>query len=57
MANLMIRNNPALFLAQDAVFLFFANQNQLNCLKSILLGNGFPAILNGCDRRLVHHIG
>ena len=56
-AHLMVGHNPALLLAEDPVLLLLAHQNQLDSLEEILLGHGLPALLDGGDGRLIHHIG
>ena len=56
-AHLMIGYNAALFLAHDAVLLFFTHKNHFHRLKQILLGHCVSAVLNRIDSCLVHHVG
>ena len=56
MSYLMVRYNAALFLAEDAVFLFLTYKDNLYCLKQVFLRNGFAPFLNRKDRGLIDHI-
>ena len=57
MSDLMIGDDPSLLLAHDAILLLLADQNDLNCVKQILLANILSAFLDRIDCRLVNHIG
>ena len=56
MPYLMIRNNPALFLAHNPVFLLFSNQHHFYRFKQILLPDYLPAVLYGIDGGFIDHI-
>ena len=55
-ADLVIRDNPALLRVHDTVFLLLADKHLLDCLEQILLRNVFPVLLDGVDGRLVDHV-
>ena len=56
MADFMIGNDLAFFLAHDPVFLLFSYEYLLYRVKKILLAHILSACLNGIDCRLVDHI-
>ena len=56
MAYLVVGNDLSLFLTQDAVLLLFSDEDNLDCLEKILLGNGFSSVLDRKNRCLVDHI-
>ena len=53
----MVGNNPAFFLAHDAVFLLFTHQNLFHCLVQVFLADQVSSLFDGVDCRLVNHIG
>ncbi len=57
MAGLVVRNDPPLFLAHNAVLLLFSYQHLLHRVKQVFLADTVSAHLYGIDRRLVYHIG
>ncbi len=57
MPHLVIRDDLAFFRTHDTVLLFFPYQNLFHCIKQILLGDIFSAMLNRIDGSLIDHIG
>ena len=57
MAYFMVGHDTALFFTHDAVFLFFAHQDDFYGFEEVFLGYGLAAILYRKDGGLVDHIG
>ena len=57
MTHFVVRYDPSFFLAHDAVFLFFSDQYNLDCVKQILLADSLTTVLNCIDGCFVDHIG
>ena len=53
----MVRNDLALFLAHDTVFLFLTDKHLFHGCEQILLGNIFPAVLHRHNGSFINHIG
>ena len=56
MAYLMVRHDTPLLLAHDAILLFLTHKDNLYRFKEVLLGYGYPSVLDGQDRSFVDHI-
>ena len=57
MSHFVIGDDPALFLAHNAVFLFLADKNDFHRFKKILLADHLSAVFYRIDGRLIDHIG